>query len=270
MWLCDKIVIMLRIVSFLGMFFMGNLCASQVENIVRATNSFLTAQSFPNTFQDLSFEKRVQVIQEGFEPWESEYDSSGNCISGCAYSGITIEDEMAGLNRQTQYANQNLNQVMQQAKIQQQLSQQNNFVVSDTTGFYRAPSVPVGLPVAGNPRISSPFGVRVHPVTGNKQVHKGIDLAVHSGTDVFAPAGGIVTDVWTDKTCGKGVKIRHDMGYETVYCHLSALMVKENDIVNTGYVIAKSGNTGRTTGAHLHYAIKYNGEYINPADFIGG
>lgn len=108
---------MLRIISILGALWVGNLYASQASDIARATNSFLTAQSFPKTFQDLSFVQRVQVIQEGYEPWESEYDSSGKCISGCAYSGITIEDEMDNLNRQTQYANQNLNQVMQQAAI---------------------------------------------------------------------------------------------------------------------------------------------------------
>ncbi len=261
---------MLRIISIFLALFVGNLYASQASDIARATNSFLTAQSFPKTFQDLSFVQRVQVIQEGYEPWESEYDSSGKCISGCAYSGITIEDEMDNLNRQTQYANQQLNQVRQQNAMQQQLSQQNNFVVSDNTGFYQGPSVPMGLPVNGNPRISSPFGMRIHPVTGNKQVHKGVDLAVPSGTDVFAPAGGTVTNVWTDKTCGNGIKIKHDMGYETVYCHLSAPMVKKNDVVNKGYLIAKSGNTGRSTGPHLHYAIKYNGEYVNPGEFIGG
>lgn len=261
---------MLRIVLIFGVLFAGDLYASQAADVARATNSFLTAQSFPKTFQDLSFVQRVQVIQEGYEPWESEYDSSGKCISGCAYSGITIEDEMAHLNRQTQYANQQLNQVKQQMAFQQQASNPNNFVVSNNSGFYQGPSVPKGLPVAGNPRISSPFGVRIHPVTGNKHVHRGVDLAVPTGTDVYAPVGGTVVDVWTDKTCGNGIKIKHDMGYETVYCHLSAQMVKENDIVNKGYLIAKSGNTGRSEGPHLHYAIKYNGEYVNPAEFIGG
>ena len=261
---------MLRIISILMMICAGNANAVGAAEVARATNSFLTAQSFPKTFQDLSFVQRVQVIQEGYEPWESEYDSSGKCISGCAYSGITIEDEMAHLDRQTQYANQHLNQVRQQNAIQQQLSQQNNFVVSNNSGFYQGPSVPMGVPVNGNPRISSPFGVRIHPVTGNKHVHRGVDLAVANGTDVFAPAGGTVANVWTDKTCGNGIKIKHDMGYETVYCHLSVPMVKKNDVVNKGYLIAKSGNTGRSKGPHLHYAIKYNGEYVNPGEFIGG
>lgn len=259
----------MRVFLIFVLLFATELHASQVQNIVRATNSFLTAQSFPKTFQDLSFAQRVEIITEGYEPWESEYDSSGKCISGCAYSTITIEDELASLDRQTKYANQQLNQVKQQIVFQQQMAQHDAYSVTDNTGFNRMPAVPMGAPVSGNPRISSPFGVRIHPVTGNKQVHKGIDYAVPMGTNVYAPAMGTVENVWTDRSCGNGIKIKHDMGYETVYCHLSQPLVKTNDIVNSGYIIAQSGNSGRSTGPHLHYAIKYNGEYINPAEFTG-
>lgn len=129
--------------------------------------------------------------------------------------------------------------------------------------------VPLGEPVTGRPRISSTFGERIHPVTGNRSVHRGIDLAVPAGTNVFSPASGHVARVWTDSTCGNGLRIAHGDGFETVYCHLSDTIVKSGDVVNAGCLVAKSGNTGRSTGAHLHYAIKKNGDYINPSQFLG-
>ena len=272
---------MIRGLIIFAALFANDLYASRAQDIARATNSFLTAQSFPKTFQDLTFQQRVQVIAEGYEPWETEYDASGHCISGCAYSEITLDKELDKLQRQTQYANRHLEQIQQQQIQQkQQITQpqeqhlvQQQYVLpqnpdAENVGVSYMYSVPVGMPVRGNPRISSPFGARIHPVTGNRQIHKGVDFAVVAGTDVYAPAAGTVTKVWQDNTCGNGIKIKHDMGYETVYCHLSQQLVKQGDVIKPGYIIAKSGNSGRSTGAHLHYAIKYNDEYIDPIKFI--
>lgn len=129
--------------------------------------------------------------------------------------------------------------------------------------------IPFGEPVTGRPRMSSPFGERIHPVTGKRSMHRGVDLAVPSGTNIFSPASGRVARVWTDSTCGNGLRITHSDGYETVYCHLSDTIVASGEQVNAGCLVAKSGNTGRSTGPHLHYAIKKNGDYINPSQFLG-
>ncbi len=273
--------------------------------MVRAAKSLLSVQNFPKTFDDLSFSNRMAVLAEGYEPWEGEYDASGRCISGCAYKNMTIEEELAYAEQKTQQAISELNQAggvpsggvtgqpvqpdvpvaddswrptqhyiaTGQVKINQESVPTTQVIMPQCSP--RQPEirsgqwVPLGEPVTGRPRISSPFGERIHPVTGNRSVHRGIDLAVPAGTNVFSPASGHVARVWTDSTCGNGLRIAHGDGFETVYCHLSDTIVKSGDVVNAGCLVAKSGNTGRSTGAHLHYAIKKNGDYINPSQFLG-
>lgn len=273
--------------------------------MVRAAKSLLSVQNFPKTFNDLSFTNRVAVLTEGYEPWEGEYDASGRCISGCAYKNMTIEEELAYAEQKTQQAISELNNVgtLQPGGVTGQPVLPDVPVAGDTwrpTQNYiatnqvqenaasapvaqvvppqcdpRQPeirsgqSVPLGEPVTGRPRISSPFGERIHPVTGKRSVHRGVDLAVPTGTNVFSPASGQVARVWTDSTCGNGLRITHSDGFETVYCHLNNIIIKAGSVVNAGCLVAKSGNTGRSTGPHLHYAIKKNGDYINPSQFLG-
>ena len=86
--------------------------------------SLLKSQSFPKTFQDLSFTQRINVLSEGYEPWESEYDANGHCISGCIYSGITIKDELNVLQQNTNNARRNLVQYIQNQPQQQNIISQ--------------------------------------------------------------------------------------------------------------------------------------------------
>lgn len=259
---------MQRFVFLIGIFCAMNVHAGVQGVMSRAAkNSFLTAQTFPTTFADVSFADKIAVLASGYEPWESEYDASGRCVKNCAYSGITIEDELKYLNNHTQTAVQELRQngILASGTGAGTQTATTNF---KTTTVLRE-SVPVAEPLYGLPRISSPFGDRIHPVTGRRQLHKGIDFAVPVGTYVYAPADGTVSSVWRDDSCGNGLKISHGMGYETVYCHLQSVAAKEGDLVKLGSVIATSGNTGRSTGAHLHYGIKRYGKYINPSELIG-
>lgn len=286
--------------------------------IVRAAKSFLTPQKFPATFSDASFVERMDVLAQGYEPWESEYDSSGRCIRGCAYYGMTIEEELAYLQKQTDLAikdmqdSGHLPMVPQQTdgnisnglpqkplapiqkntdaktdnikiafpqpvydKPQKKTGEKSEKKVKKESCTPRHPAIapgqtkPMGEPVVGRPPITSPYGERIHPVTGVKHPHKAVDFGVPRGTNVFTTASGVVTNVWTDDTAGRAIKIQHDFGYETLYLHLDEQLVRVGDKVDAGCLIGKSGNTGRTTGPHLHYAIKYRGIYINPDSSIG-
>lgn len=243
--------------------------------------SLLQQQTFPKTVNDLTFIQKVALKQEGYEPWETEYDAEGRCISGCTYPGITIQEEFDMARQHTAQAWSRAQQYLAQQKQLQQASVNTNAqkIASSVkqTSFTRcSPSntnidtnqmLPFGLPLIGNPRITSGYGERIHPVTGNLSGHLGIDLAAAIGTDVFSPANGTVSSVWKDATCGNGLKISHTDGYETVYCHLNKVVVKNGDRVYAGCKIAETGNTGRTTGPHLHYAIKENGGYIDPTNW---
>ncbi len=118
-------------------------------------------------------------------------------------------------------------------------------------------------------RVSSEFGWRIHPCTGERKFHNGVDLPIPSGTRLNAMANGTVTAVGFENGGGNYLRIRYDNGYETFYCHLQSSNVKVGDRVLCGQEVAKSDNTGiYTTGAHLHMEVKINGERVNPRDAV--
>ncbi|QLB12935.1 murein DD-endopeptidase MepM/ murein hydrolase activator NlpD [Bisgaardia hudsonensis] len=115
-------------------------------------------------------------------------------------------------------------------------------------------------------RVSSPFNPRRrHPVTGRVRPHNGVDLSVSSGTPIIAPSDGTVEKVaYQANGAGRYVVLRHGREYQTVYMHLSRALVKAGQSVKKGQRIALSGNTGRSTGPHLHYEFRINGRPVNP------
>lgn len=120
-------------------------------------------------------------------------------------------------------------------------------------------------PINGNYRISSSFNLRrKHPVTGRISPHRGTDFAVRTGTPVNAPADGRVIKSTHQSLAGNYIVIRHDNGYKTRYMHLSKRLVSEGDRVAMGQKIALSGNTGRSTGPHLHYEVMVNNRQVDP------
>lgn len=121
-------------------------------------------------------------------------------------------------------------------------------------------------PLTFTPRISSPFNPRrFHPVTRRIAPHKGVDFAIPSGTPIVAPADGVVEHVaFQAGGAGRYIKLRHGGQYTTVYMHLSKPLVRVGQNVKKGERIALSGNTGRSTGAHLHYEFHINGNPVNP------
>ena len=116
--------------------------------------------------------------------------------------------------------------------------------------------------------VSSKYGYRKDPITKKKRFHPGIDLAGTWHEDVLAPADGTVIFAGTNGGYGKMVKIRHKYGIVTAYGHLQKVLVKKGQKVNIGKRIGKMGNTGRSTGQHLHYEIIVNKKHVDPGIFI--
>lgn len=115
-----------------------------------------------------------------------------------------------------------------------------------------------------NMSITSTFGVRIHPVLRTQKMHNGTDFSAVIGTPTYALFNGKITAIVNDGACGNGIKL--DSGeWQAVYCHLDQTLVKQNQIVKAGETIGKTGNTGRSTGPHLHFGIKKNGSWIDPA-----
>ncbi len=125
------------------------------------------------------------------------------------------------------------------------------------------------LPISGAV-ISSGFGWRVHPVTGERKLHKGVDFAAPTGTPIFAAADGVVTDAgWTDGGYGNIVELRHEDGSVTLYAHTNRVYVSKGQVVNKGQAIAEVGTTGRSTGPHLHFEVQPDGKTaVDPMDYL--
>ncbi|AZR74289.1 hypothetical protein BBF96_13285 [Anoxybacter fermentans] len=131
-------------------------------------------------------------------------------------------------------------------------------------------ATPRGWPLDddGKGYISSEFGFRKDPVTNEQAFHEGIDIAVWYGTPVLATADGKVIYAGWKSGYGKVVIIDHGYGYQTVYGHNSKLVVRKGQRVKRGDIIAYSGNSGKSTGPHLHYEVRVNGVPKNPIEFI--
>ncbi len=120
-----------------------------------------------------------------------------------------------------------------------------------------------------NGRFTSGFGMRRDPFTGRMHFHYGIDLAAPIGTPIHAPADGVVKRIKRDpRGYGLLLEIDHGMGITTKYGHLSKILVKPGQKVKRGQVIAKVGNTGRSTGPHLHYEVRVLNKPVNPVNYI--
>lgn len=117
-------------------------------------------------------------------------------------------------------------------------------------------------------RISSEFGWRIHPTLGVNKYHNGVDMAAPKGTDILAAYSGEVVAATYNSTMGNYVMMNHGNGFYTIYMHASKLCVSEGDIIVEGEKIAEVGSTGRSTGPHLHFGVRKDGEYVNPMDYL--
>ncbi|MFO7635843.1 MAG: M23 family metallopeptidase [Clostridia bacterium] len=116
--------------------------------------------------------------------------------------------------------------------------------------------------------ISSHFGRRYHPILRVYRAHDGVDLGGTTGDNIFASADGVVIQARYDSGYGYLIKIDHGEGLTTLYAHCSKFLVKEGDVVKQGQVIAKVGNTGLSSGPHLHFEVRINNVPVNPLLFI--
>jgi len=128
-------------------------------------------------------------------------------------------------------------------------------------------AMPTMMPVPAQYNAST-YGMRIDPFTGQQAMHEGIDFVVDVGTPVVAAAGGVVQFAGFHPQYGNMIDIDHGNDLVTRYAHLSKVLVKEGEILQRGRRIADSGNTGRTTGPHLHFEVRYRGVAQNPAKFL--
>ena len=130
--------------------------------------------------------------------------------------------------------------------------------------------IPINTPIKlyNLKRVSSDYGMRIHPIFHIKLMHKGIDLVANYGTNIYATANGVVTETRYSKFgYGNRISIKHDTIYSTIYTHLQTINVKLGQVVKVGDKIGTLGSTGLSTGPHLHYEILFNNKQIDPLIF---
>ena len=130
----------------------------------------------------------------------------------------------------------------------------------------RLASMPSVWPAKG--WLTSRFGPRISPFTGRRQHHAGIDIAARMGTSIRAPARGRVSSIGSRGPLGNSLTVDHGFGVKTFYGHTAEILVGVGDTVDRGQQVATIGNSGRSTGPHLHYAIHVNGKARNPLNYI--
>ena len=147
------------------------------------------------------------------------------------------------------------------AEEKRQLLANNGKVLTYDGGMFK-------FPLATYTRISDEYGMRIHPTLGVEQFHNGVDFASPKGTDIYAAYDGKVVAAAYSSTMGNYVMIDHGSSLYTIYMHASALYVKTGDVVVRGETIAAVGSTGRSTGNHLHFSVRLNGEYVSPWNYL--
>ncbi len=147
------------------------------------------------------------------------------------------------------------------AEERRKLMEENGNVIKYDGGMFK-------WPAPSYTRISSPFGWRMHPTLGVNKFHNGVDMASPSGTKILAAYDGEVVAASYSASMGNYIMINHGDGLYTIYMHASALYVVRGDIVVKGEHIAAVGSTGRSTGPHLHFGVRLNGEYVDPMTYF--
>jgi murein DD-endopeptidase MepM/ murein hydrolase activator NlpD len=127
-------------------------------------------------------------------------------------------------------------------------------------------STPSLWPVQG--WVTSEFGARQSPFHSGVEFHKGLDISTRFGKEIIAPADGLVINTGFDSQDGKFIKIEHGHGFSTAYLHLSRIGVKQGARVKKGEIIGYVGDTGRSTGSHLHYSVLVNNVQVNPRKYL--
>ena len=186
-----------------------------------------------------------------------------------------------GVNRYAYLDNISENSLLKMTTIRLDVLTKKTFVQSksfdDVESLSRragdmASCIPAVLPIVPDRskfRLSSSFGYRSDPISGKTRMHTGFDFALKPGNPVYATGDGVVASVTFDLfNYGNSIVIDHGFGYKTRYAHLKTVLVTEGMKIKRGECIAESGNTGKSTGPHLHYEVMYKGKYVNPVNYF--
>ncbi|MDY6854038.1 MAG: peptidoglycan DD-metalloendopeptidase family protein [Thermodesulfobacteriota bacterium] len=208
------------------------------------------------------FDTKLRIIANIEKPKDADQTLGlGGSLDGNKRS-INIFNEKQ--DRLIKRMHSDLEQLKVEASLQEHSLQELHEFLQDQKSLLA--STPSIWPTRG--WVTSGFGYRKSPFTGLREFHKGLDIATRLNTPVIAPADGIVTFVGREGGFGKLIVINHGYGIVTRYAHLSKTFIKRGQRVKRGVKIGGVGNTGRSTGTHLHYEIRVGGVPVNPRNYL--
>jgi len=245
------------------------------------SNPNLTISSLKNENQELK--KEINRITESYQKMAAEIEEISALNSELRVSAnlqpISSEERLLGVGGSAEYLYSNLNirdvevknllnsveEMIRSVEFEKNQSLQIANRLSMNAELHKC--IPAVKPTVGNYSIDG-FGMRRHPILGIRRFHNGIDINCDYGTTVRAPGNGKVVVVERRSGFGLVIEIDHGFGYRTIYAHLSKATVKEGENIKRGQTIAKSGNSGLSSGPHLHYEVHHDGISLDPTDFF--
>lgn len=252
--------------------FMG-LVTLPKSNVLSGDNNILIEQvkgvnaqfdSISNLLTDIQYrdDKLYRVI--------TQIDPIPSSVRKAGFGGVPSYKHLDGYLNSELYIESNLRGDILIKQLEQQEKSYKTVVNCVETLNDSLLSIPAIMPISPNGyyRISSYYGYRIHPITKQRDMHDGIDFAAKSGRGIFASGNGEVSRIsYSNRGYGNMVIIDHGFGFKTRFAHLDKIQVKKGDRVVRGEQIGTLGNTGRSTGPHLHYEVMLNNKRVDPADF---
>ncbi len=212
-----------------------------------------SAQTEQANMQTLVAEKQVQM-----QNMAADINTKEVAIQEYEAQLAAQDATIAALERQVQAEEQRLQKEEEERKAREAAANRRTYSGGQFT-----------WPCPSYSRITSDYGYRTHPIYGVQKFHSGIDMAASSGAAILAAADGVVVGASYDSSMGNYVMIDHGSSLYTVYMHCSALYVSKGQEVSAGQNIAAVGSTGASTGPHLHFSVRLNGQYTSPWPYLG-
>jgi len=236
----------------------------QFQSITTSTKELLEDQKAARALVE---QKQAQVTQE-LEEVKTLYEQVANQKADLETKESQKEAMVAKLSQQIEdseeISEESEKELMELAKKMSKLQAEKNKIQNPYKGGA------LGMPLKASYRLSSPFGYRIHPITGVKKLHTGMDMAVAQGTPIYAAEAGVVIVAQWWSGYGNCIIIDHGGGLWTLYGHIKngGILVNKGDTVKKGQKIALVGSTGQATGPHLHFEVRKNSEPVNPAPYL--
>jgi murein DD-endopeptidase MepM/ murein hydrolase activator NlpD len=208
---------------------------------------------------ELSDDLRLAVNLKPLSPDEKKLGTGGSSTE------ISLDYLKLGKNLELTDAINYADEILRQFRFEKSQFTEITSKLDENRKLFEA--IPAVLPTSGN-YIKDSFGYRMHPILNQYKMHNGIDILADIGSPVYAPGSGKVTYVGRKGGYGLTIEIDHGFGYNTIYAHLSRTNAKVGKYVKRGELIGKTGNTGLSSGPHLHYEVHHNGVVQDPMDFF--